>query len=60
MLKRTKVLKYLMSLPDYISSDELIDGIILLEKIQIGMDQAKQGKNYTLKEAQDKLACWKI
>ncbi len=58
MLSKKKVIDSIKNLPDSFSQEELIDRIILLEKIQIGIDQAKAGKTYSLKEVEEKLKKW--
>ena len=43
MLTKTKVLKAIKQLPDEFSIDEMIDKMILLEKIEIGLTQSEKG-----------------
>ena len=45
MLTKTKVLKAIKQLPDEFSIDEMIDKMILLEKIEIGIAQADRGRS---------------
>ena len=48
MLIKTKVLKAIKQLPDEFSIDEMVDRMILLEKIEIGIAQAERGRsNFT-------------
>ena len=44
MLTREKVLDTIRQLPDRFSVDEVIGRIILLEKIESGLQQHKEGK----------------
>jgi hypothetical protein len=44
MLTKTKVLKTINRLPDEFSIDELVDQMILLEKIEIGLKQSEKGQ----------------
>jgi Zn-dependent alcohol dehydrogenase len=44
MLTKTKVLKTINRLPDEFSIDELVDQMILLEKIEIGLKQSEKGE----------------
>jgi len=44
MLTKTKVLKAIKQLPENFSIDEIIDQMILLEKIEIGLAQSKRGE----------------
>lgn len=58
MLTKEKVLQSLQDLPDTFSMDELIDRIILINKIEMGLEQVKNGKIYTSDQARDKLKQW--
>ena len=44
MLTKTKVLNAIKQLPDNFSIDEMVDQMILLEKIEIGLAQSKRGE----------------
>ncbi len=58
MLTKEKVLQSLQDLPDTFSMDELIDRIILINKIETGLEQVKSGKTYTAEQAREKLKPW--
>lgn len=58
MLTKKKVIESINGLPANFSSEELIDRILLLDKIQAGMKQSKEGKTITLKQAESKLKKW--
>ena len=58
MLTKEKILQSLKDLPDTFSIDELFDRIILLNKIEIGLEQSKSGKVNTTDQAKDKLKKW--
>ena len=58
MLSKKKVLESIKELPDSFSSEEIIDRIILLDKIQIGLEQSKQGKTYSMKQVENRLKKW--
>ncbi len=45
-------------LPDKFSFDELIDRIILLQKIEIGLEQSEASKTYSTEQAKEKLGKW--
>lgn len=58
MLIKTKVLKAIKQLPDEFSIDEMIDRMILLEKIEIGLAQS-DSENVISDENLDKeIAKW--
>ncbi len=44
MLTKDKVYKSLDDLPDKFSLDELLDKLILLQKIETGLEQSDRGK----------------
>ncbi|MBK9401499.1 MAG: hypothetical protein IPN36_11785 [Bacteroidetes bacterium] len=58
MLSKKKVIESIQELPASFSSEDVIDRIILLDKIQIGMEQSKAGKTYSLKQIENKLKKW--
>jgi hypothetical protein len=51
MLKKENVLESLKGLPDHFTIDELFDRIILLQKIEAGMEQSEKGITYSTNEA---------
>lgn len=60
MLKREKVLDTIRQLPDKFSVDEVIDRIILLEKIETGLQQSIEGKVTPDEELDKKLPEWLV
>ena len=60
MLKREKVLDVIRQLPDKFSADEVIDRIILLEKIEIGLQQSEEGRVTPDEELAGKLPEWLV
>ena len=44
MLTKTKVIKAINQLPDEFSIDEMVDKMILLEKIDRGLAQSERGE----------------
>jgi hypothetical protein len=58
MLTKNQVITSLKDLPDEFSIDELMDKLILLQKIEFGLDQSKTGKVYTSEEAKKMLKKW--
>lgn len=58
MLTKEKILQALKDLPDTFSIDELFDRIILLNKIEIGLEQSNSGDVNTTDQARDKLKKW--
>lgn len=58
MLTKEKLLQTLKDLPDKFSVEELFERIILLQKIELGMEQSDKGEVYSTDEAKDKLKKW--
>lgn len=58
MLVKEKVLETIQSLPDEFSLDELVERLILLEKIDAGLKQVEEGKTLSQKEAREKMKKW--
>lgn len=55
-----KIKKVIDSLPEKITADELINRIILLDKIEKGLDDVEKENVYTTEEVEKKLNKWLI
>ena len=60
MLIKTKELKAIKQLPDEFSIDEMIDKMILLEKIEIGIAQAERGEVISHEDVQKEIDKWLV
>jgi predicted transcriptional regulator len=60
MLSKEKLIQTIRELPDSFSVDDLFERIILLQKIEIGMEQSKSGQVHTTQEAREKLKKWQL
>lgn len=58
MLTKEKLLSTIKDLPDKFSFDDLLDRIILLNKIEIGIEQSIAGQTKSTKQAKEKLKKW--
>lgn len=58
MLSKEKILQTLKDLPDTFSIDELFDRIVLLNKVEMGLEQSESGQVNTTDQAKDKLKKW--
>lgn len=58
MLTRKQVLSTIKEMPETFDTTELFDRILLLNKIEEGRKQIKEGKSYTTEEAKKKLKKW--
>ncbi len=53
MLTKEQVIKSLKDMPDKFSIDDLMDKLILLQKIQVGLEQSEKGQIFTAEEAKE-------
>ena len=58
MLTQAKVLNAVRQLPEEFSIDELVDKMVLLEKIGIGITQSEQGKVISDEDLDKVIAGW--
>jgi hypothetical protein len=58
MITKEKLIYALNDLPESFSIDDVIDRIILLQKIEIGLEQVKSGYVHTTEEAKIILEKW--
>ncbi len=58
MLTKSQVINSIEKMPDHFSIDDLMDKLILLQKIGIGLDQSEKGEAYSTKEAKEMLKKW--
>lgn len=58
MLVKEKVLETIRSLPEEFSLDELFERLILLEKINTGLQEVEEGKIVSQEEAKEKMKKW--
>jgi predicted transcriptional regulator len=58
MLTKEKIISGIQKLPDSVTIDEILDQIVLLEKIEKGLDQADRNQVHTEEEVDAKIAKW--
>lgn len=58
MLTKTNVIKTIAGLPDHFSSNDLVDKMILLDKIEKGILQADNGQVISEEELVNKIDEW--
>jgi len=58
MLSKTKLIKSIKDLPNQFTVEELMDRIILLQKIDLGIEQSEKGQVLSTIEAKKKLKKW--
>lgn len=57
-MRKTTVIESISELPDEFSIDEVIERLIILEKIEQGRSDVKNGKINTEEQAKAKLSKW--
>lgn len=55
MLKKEKVIAVINTMPDNFSFDDLLEKIILLQKIELGLEQSNSGRVVSTAEAKERL-----
>jgi len=58
MLTKEKIKKSIDTLPDNLTIDQVIDRMIMLDKIEQGLKDVEDGNVYTNEEVKDKLNKW--
>ncbi len=58
MLTKDKVIESLKSMPDQFSLDELMDKLIIIQKVENGLAQSKKGEVFSQEEAKEMLKKW--
>ena len=58
MLTKEKLIQTINELPDNFSVDDLLDSIMLMNKIENGLKQSKSGDTFTSEQAKKKLQKW--
>jgi predicted transcriptional regulator len=57
-MKKTEIIDTLKEMPDEFSADELIERILLLQKIDSGLQQIAEGRVLSEEQAEHKLEKW--
>jgi hypothetical protein len=58
MLTKEKIIKLIENMPDKFSIEEVIERIVLLQKIEIGLEQSENGETYSTEELRMELKKW--
>ena len=58
MLNKKKVLRTLENLPETFSIEEIIGQLVLLQKIELGLEQATNNETVSTEEAKARLNKW--
>lgn len=57
-MTKEKLLQAINDLPDKFSLDDVLNRIILLQKIDVGLEQSQAGETHSTDQAKDKLKKW--
>ena len=57
-MRKAQLIASIQSMPEEFSIDELIERLIVIQKIEEGQRQSEAGQIYTEEEAKKKLAKW--
>ena len=58
MITKDKLIQTIKDLPDEFSFDDILDRILLLKKIEIGLEQSENGNINTTEQTKEKLKKW--
>ncbi len=58
MINKKELIQTIEALPNEFHLDDLLDRIIILQKIEVGLEQSQLGKTHSTKDAKEKLVKW--
>ena len=58
MISKDKLVKSIKEMPDKFSLDDVLDRIVFLQKVEIGLEQSKNGKTNSTAKVKEKLSKW--
>lgn len=58
MITKQQLFKTIEEMPEEFSMDDFLDKILLLQKIEIGMNQSENNETFTTEDARQQLAKW--
>ncbi|MFN6944276.1 MAG: hypothetical protein ACK4ND_04975 [Cytophagaceae bacterium] len=58
MIRKTKLIKTLDDLPEEFSIDELVDRLIIIQKVEEAQKQSQEGLKYSEDQAKDMVKKW--
>jgi hypothetical protein len=58
MIKKEQILATVNQFPDNVPLEDLIEKLLVIQKIEDGLDDVKEGRVYSHKEAKKKLNKW--
>ncbi len=58
MLTKTQIIDSLNNLPENVTIDQVIEHLVVVDKVQKGLNDSAEGKVYSKEEAREKLKKW--
>ncbi len=58
MITKTQIIDSLNNLPENLTIDQVIDHLVVVEKIQKGLEDSARGRVYEKEQAKEKLKKW--
>ncbi len=58
MLTKTQIIDSLNNLPENVTIDQVIEHLVVVDKVQRGLNDSADGKVYSKEEAREKLKKW--
>jgi len=58
MLTKERIIEAINDMPNTFSVDDLLDKIMLIQKIEIGLEQSQAGSTFSTNEAKERLGKW--
>jgi len=58
MITKTQIIDSFSNLPENLTIDQVIDHLIVIEKVQKGLEDSENGKIYDKEQARRKLKKW--
>ena len=58
MLNKEQLIQTIKNLPESFSLDDLLDSLVLIQKVETGLEQSTTGQTLTTEQAKQKLNKW--
>jgi len=58
MLTKTQIIDSLNNLPENVTIDQVIEHLVVVDKVQRGLNDSAEGKIYSKEDAREKLKKW--
>jgi hypothetical protein len=58
MITKTQLYKTIEEMPEEFSFDDFLDKILLIQKIELGIEQSDNSETFNTEEAKEQLAKW--